>query len=347
MGEEKNQLIEDLSITLSSGMDLISALLSIKSETRSKSFQKIIDRMIDDIKNGSQLWKAISNTTLYPDYAVSLIKIGEESGNLPENLKIVVSEAQKQKSLHSKLISALIYPVLVLFLTLVIGIGIAWFILPKLAQVFSSLKIELPLITKILIAAGLFLGKYGIIVVPLFIFFIISIFYFMFIFKRTKFIGEAVTLKIPVFKTLYKEIEVTRMGYLLGTLLNAGITIIEALDSLSQATTSLTYSKFYRFLQIKIEQGNSVQSSLSLSKDSKKLIPNHIIQMIATSEQSGLLPDTFLKINEIYQEKIDDTTKNLTVLLEPILLVIVWLGVLFVALAVILPIYSLVGGLNQ
>lgn len=347
MGEEKNQLIEDLSITLSSGMDLLSALVSIKLETNSKKLQKIIDRMVDDIKNGSQLWKAISNTALYPDYAVSLIKIGEESGNLPENLKIVVSEAQKQKSLRSKLISALIYPILVLFLTLVIGIGIAWFILPKLAEVFSSLRVEVPLITKVLIAAGLFLGKYGIFVVPLFISVVICAFYLVFIFKRTKFIGEAITLKIPVFKTLYKEIEVTRMGYLLGTLLNAGITIIEALDSLSQATTSLTYSKFYKFLQIKIEQGNSVQLSLSLSKDSKKLIPNHIIQMISASEQSGSLPDTFLKINEIYQEKIDDTTKNLTVLLEPILLVIVWLGVLFVALAVILPIYSLVGGLNQ
>src|SRR3989338_11185948 len=347
MGEEKNQLIEDLSITLSSGMDLISALISIKSESTSKKFQKIIDRMIDDIKNGSQLWKAIDNSKLYPNYAVSLIRIGEESGNLPENLKIVVSEQKKQKSLRSKLISALLYPVLVLFLTLVIGIGIAWFLLPKLAQVFSSLRIELPLITKILIAVGLFLGKYGIVVVPLFIMAMIALFYLVFIFKRTKFIGESITLQTPVFKTLYKEIEVTRMGYLLGTLLNAGITIIEALDSLSQATTSAAYSKFYKFLQIKIEQGNSVLGSFNLSKDARRLFPNHIIQMIGTSEQSGLLPDTFLKINEIYQEKIDDTTKNLTVLLEPILLVIVWLGVLFVALAVILPIYSLIGGINK
>ena len=188
MGEEKNQLIEDLSITLSSGMDLISALISIKSESTSKKFQKIIDRMIDDIKNGSQLWKAIDNSKLYPNYAVSLIRIGEESGNLAENLKIVVSEQQKQKYLRSKLISALLYPVLVLFLTLVIGIGIAWFLLPKLAQVFSSLRIELPLITKILIAVGLFLGKYGIVVVPLFIMAMIALFYLVFIFKEYIFI---------------------------------------------------------------------------------------------------------------------------------------------------------------
>lgn len=347
MEDEKSGLLEDLSITLSSGMDLISALVSIKSENKSKSFRKIIGRMIEDIKNGSQLWKSVSNTKLYPGYVVSLIRIGEESGNLPENLKIVVSQLEKQNTLKSKLITALIYPTLVLSLTLVIGIGIAWFILPKLAKVFSSLKIELPLITKILIGFGLFLGKYGLVFVPLSIGFIAAIVYLLFVYSKTKFISEFLTLKLPVFKKLYQEIEITRMGYLLGTLLNAGITIIEALDSLSQATTSFAYSKFYKYLQIKVEQGNSLQTSFRLSQDSNKLFPGHIIQMISTSEQSGVLPDTFLKINEIYQEKIDDTTKNLAVLLEPILLVIVWLGVLFVAMAVILPIYSLIGGLNK
>lgn len=347
MGEEKEQLIGDLSITLSSGMDLISALISIKEESSSKSFRKLIDSMIDGIKNGSQLWKAIENTKLYPSYVISLIKIGEESGRLPENLKLIVNQLEKQKSLRSKIISALIYPVLVLSLTVVIGTGIAWFILPKLAGVFGSLKIELPLITKILIAVGLFLGKYGIVFVPLLIGFLAFSIYLIFVYSKTKFMGEYVILHLPIFKKLYQEIEVTRMGFLLGTLLNAGITIIEAFESLSQATTSLIYSKFYIFLQSKVAQGNSIQESFNLYKDSKKLIPGHVIQMISTSEQAGLLPDTLLKISEIYQEKIDDTTKNLATLLEPILLIIVWLGVLFVALAVILPIYSLIGGLNK
>lgn len=347
MGDDKSQLLEDLSITLSSGMDLISALFSIKSETSSKSFQKVIDQIIDDIKNGTRLWTAIKNTGIYPDYVVSLIKIGEEAGRLPENLKIVVLEQQKQKSLQSKLVSALLYPILVLFLTLVIGTGISWFLLPKLASVFSSLRLDLPLITKILIAIGLFLGKFGFIFVPFLVGLMVGSFYLLFIFKKTKYVGESLILNLPVFSQLYQEIEITRMGYLLGTLLNSGITIVEALESLSQATTSRLFAKFYNFLEIKVEQGNSLQSSFNQYKDTKKLIPAHIIQMIGTSEQSGLLPDTLLKISEIYQEKIDNTTKNLTVLLEPILLIIVWFGVLFVALAVILPIYSLIGGLNK
>lgn len=347
MGDEKNQLLENLSICLSSGMDVISALASIRTEINSSSLKTKIDIMSRSVQGGAKLWKVLSDSGLYPHFVISLIKIGEESGRLSENLKIALKEQQKQKLLRSKLTSALIYPVFVLFLTLVVGTGIAWFILPSLAKVFGQLDITLPLITKVLIWIGLFLGTYGIIVVPLFIFFIAAFFYFVFVYKGTKFIGEKILFSTPVLYRLYKEMEISRFGFLLGTLLNAGITILGALDSLSEATSSERYAKFYKFLQLKISQGNSLQSSFNLSKDTKKLIPNHVIQMISASEQSGSLPETLLRVDEIYQEKVESTTKNLTVLLEPILLIIVWLGVLFVAIAVILPIYSLIGGLNK
>lgn len=134
---------------------------------------------------------------------------------------------------------------------------------------------------------------------------------------------------------------------MLGTLLSSGIPVIDAFSSLISATTSSIYIKLYQHMHNRVAQGNSFQKSLSLYKDSRKLIPAPIQQMIIVSEQSGNLPETFLKIGQNSEQKIDNTAKNLSVMLEPVLLIIVWLGVLAVALAVILPIYSLIGGLNK
>ena len=344
---EKDYLIENLSLLIASGTDLISALVSIKGEVRSKKAKKTIDELINYIKEGSTLWQAFEKTKLLPDYVISLVKIGEESGKLPENLKIVVINQQKQQALKSKIQSALFYPVFVLSLTLIIGLGIAWFILPKLALVFSSLRLKLPLITQILISIGLFLGKYGIIVVPLIVLLLIATVYLIFINKKSKFIGENILFNLPIFRSLIQSVEISRMGFLLGTLLSAGIPITEAFSSLAQATTSSLYQKLYVHMQQKVTEGNSVEASLKLFKNVHNLIPAPTQQIILSAEQSGKLPDVLLNIGENYDGRTENLTKNLTVMLEPFLLIIVWLGVLFVAIGVILPIYSLIGELNR
>ena len=130
---------------------------------------------------------------------------------------------------------------------------------------------------------------------------------------------------------------------LLGTLLEAGLPITQALDSLAQATEIAQYKKLYLHLRGAVADGNSFQKSFMLFKNINRLIPAPMQQLIVAGEQSGGLPTTLLKIGQLFEAKADLTTKNLTVILEPILLLIVWLGVVAVALAVILPIYSLIG----
>ena len=238
------------------------------------------------------------------------------------------------------------YPVFVLSLTVIIGVGIAWFILPKLATVFAQLKIKLPLITEILINMGTFLGEYGSYVVPAGILVMAVLFFLIFTFSKTKFIGQFILFSSPGIKDLIKEVEVARFGYLLGTLLEAGLPITQALDSLAGATEISPYRKLYLHLRDSVGDGNSIQKSFLAFKHINRLIPAPIQQLVVAGEQSGTLSVSLLKIGQIYETKSDTTTKNLTVILEPILLVIVWLGVVAVALAVILPIYNLIGGFN-
>jgi type II secretory pathway component PulF len=169
----------------------------------------------------------------------------------------------------------------------------------------------------------------------------------VFTYEKTKFIGEAILFSIPGIKTLLMEVEVARFGYLLGTLLEAGLPVTKAIESLAGASEVLRYKKFYVYLRDSVDMGNSFEKSFSLYKDIDALIPQSFQQLIVSGEQSGNLNKTLIKVGQALEAKSDTTTKNLTIIMEPILLVIVWAGVVSVAFAVILPIYSLVGGLNN
>jgi type IV pilus assembly protein PilC len=344
LAKERDYFVENLSMLISNGMPIIGALDAIVEELRIRRMKNIVASIRKDIETGSQVWQALAKTNLFPEYAISLIKLGEASGKFTDNLKVVAIEQEKDRSFKSKLRSAMMYPVFVLSLTVIIGIGIAWFILPKLAAVFSQLKIKLPLITKILIAVGQFLNDYGLYVVPVVILVMATVLFFIFSYSKTKFIGQYILFSTPGLKELLKEVEISRFGYLLGTLLSAGLPINQALDSLSGATEIMRYQKLYAHLRDSVIKGNSFQKSFGTYKNINKLISSPIQQLISIGEQSGSLSATLLKIGQTYEAKSDTTTKNLSIILEPILLVIVWLGVVAVALAVILPIYSLIGG---
>jgi len=347
IGKERDYFVENLAMLAASGMTILSALSGIKKEMRTKRMRKAITDIEEDIISGSPLWRALDSAGLFPAHAVSLIRIGEESGKLSDNLKVVAGQSEKERIFKSKIRSAMMYPLFVLTLTLVVGIGIAWFILPRLAGVFAQLRLDLPLVTKTLIGAGEFLGEHGAIVIPIFLLTLAILIYIIFYFPKTKFIGQSILFHTPGVKRLIKEVEISRFGYLLGTLLEAGLPVVAAIDSLEKATVFPHYRKFYAHLGGSIADGNSFQKSFASYKKSNVLVPATVLQMVSAGEQSGNLSGTLLKIGETFETKTETTTKNLTVILEPILLVIVWLGVVSVALAVILPIYNLIGGLNN
>ncbi len=347
LSKERDQFIENLSMLVLSGMSIVGAIASIIKQTKSPGMKKILERMMLEIESGSPVWKAFDKTGFFKGYTISLIRLGEESGNFAENLKVVALEEEKDRDFKSKVHSALMYPIFVLALTNIVGIGISWFILPKLAKIFFDLKLALPLITKVLIGFGLFLNEYGLIAVPAGVLVIGIVAHIFFFNKKTKFIGEYIIFAIPGIKTLLMEVEVARFGYLLGTLLEAGLPVTKAIDSLAGASEVIRYKKFYLYLRESIDMGNSFQKSFAGYKNIDSLIPQPIQQLIISGEQSGNLNKTLIKVGQVLEAKSDTTTKNLTIIMEPILLVIVWAGVVSVAFAVILPIYSLVGNLNN
>lgn len=345
-GKERTYFIENISLLIASGMGVLEALDAIAGDLRSKKMRRIVASLRERIESGSPFWRALQSANIFADHTMSLVRIGEDSGKLAENLRIIGAQQEKERAFQSKIRSAMLYPVFVLGLTLTVGVGIAWFILPKLSLVFSQLRIELPTVTKFLIAFGTFLGAYGNIVVPLALLALSALIYFVFYFPKTRRVGQTLLFAVPGIKQLIQEVELARFGYLLGTLLQAGLPVTQAIDSLATATVFPHYKKFYLYLSESVEEGNSFEKSFARYRGLRRLLPTPVQQLIITGEKSGRLPETLVRVSQNYEVKNEATTKNLMVILEPILLVIVWVGVVAVALAVILPIYSLIGGLQ-
>lgn len=327
-------------------MPVSAALDSIEKEIKSGRLKKIIAGIAADIDSGSTISAALSKAGVFPQSTISLIKIGEQSGRLAENLKVVALQEQKEREFRSKISSAMMYPAFVFSLTIAVGLSIAWFILPRLATVFASLNAKLPLITVWLIGLGTFLGRYGIYVIPSFVIFCTLLIFFVFVYRKTNFIGQAILFRIPGIAGLLREVELARFGSLLGNLFQAGLPVLDSLQSLAESSALYRYKNLYLYLFEKVKEGNSFQKCFESYKNIRGLIPVPVQQLVISGEQSGNLAGTLIKIGEMYEIKTETTAKNVSVLLEPILLVIVWSGVVAVAVAVILPLYSLIGAIN-
>lgn len=321
-------------------------LASLSETSDSRAFKKAVAQIIQDVDDGVPLWKALDSSGVVTKQTLALVQLGEQSGKLSQNLAVAAQQEEKQRIFHSKLRSALMYPIFVLSLTVVIGLAVAWFLLPRLSETFSQLNVELPLISTIFINFGIFLRDNGIWAVPAILGGGVFLLYIVFAAPKTRAIGQWILYKTPGISRLMYEIETARFGYLLGTLLQAGLSITQSLDLLERATLSRRYKKFYRYLKSSFENGYSLRTSLPKYKKARILLPAAVRQMIIAGERSGSLPDNLMNVGKIYEQKADISTQNLETILEPIMLIVVWLGVMGVAIAVILPIYGLVGGLG-
>lgn len=342
--DEKISVLENISMQVVAGMDIIRAVSAIEEGVGSKQLRRILVELKDDLNAGSPLWQAFERTGLFSEHIMSLIRLGEQSGRLSENLEIIVMQMHKDRVFKSRIRSALMYPVFVLALTVIVGTVISVVVLPQLVKVFEQMDVELPTITVIVLQIGTFLEAYGALVIPGVIIAMILWMYFFFFNKRTRFIGQKMLLMAPGIKTVLVHSEIGRFGYLLGTLIEAGIPIVQALESMAGATSLHEYEKLYRYLAKKVYDGELFRESFSEYKGIKRLVPPAIQQLMIAGEQSGRLSTTLISIGKTFEHKTEQATKNLTIILEPVLLLIIWSGVVLIALSVVLPVYRLIGG---
>lgn len=345
MGKLKSEFIENLAILLNSGLTVVDALKSTQLEIKHKAMKKIVTRIIDEVENGIALWRAMENQQLFSPYALALIRIGEEAGSLSQNMEYLSVQQEKDRSLKSKVQMAMIYPSIVLTLTIVITIGLAWFVLPQLVGVLLSLNADLPLVTRMIIVIADFFQQHGIVAVPLFT---LACFLFVVICKFTPLRGpvQDAIFHIPGIGQMAKYATIARFGVILGSLLKAGIPLVEAIRSLGNVTDIISYRVFYFKLADEIEIGQSFSGAFTSIKSTKKLLPGSVQQLIITGEKSGKIAAMLLRIADIYEKKAQEMAEKLPLILEPMLLLFMGGLVGTIAFAIIVPIYSIVGNIG-
>lgn len=339
--------LENLSTLVSSGYDIFSAVSVISRDTKLPVLRKKLDTAIQLLSDGLPLWKVLLETNIVSENITSLLRVGEESGRLAEHLHVIAQQESRDRMFREKIQSAMMYPLFVCIVMLVVGVGVSWFILPKLAQIFSSLRADLPFSTRMLIGLGKFLNNYGPVVIPSIFILLFASLYIFFFNKKTKHIGFDMMLRIPGLSGVFRDIEISRLGFLMSSLLSVGITVPESLSIVSDSTIFRKYKKAYDELANLLDEGKTFREAFMSSKQASISVPAVVQQLMFAGEESNSLPEVFSKIYSLYESRIEQSTKNLSVLLEPILLVVIAAGVFFVAIAVITPIYSLVGNLQS
>ncbi|MEK7597602.1 MAG: type II secretion system F family protein [Patescibacteria group bacterium] len=326
-----------VAIMLNAGLTLIDALEILKKQTAKLSLVKMIEEIITKIKGGSSFSVALLDyKNIFSKLYISLVKSGEASGKLGEILLRLADNLEKEREFKSKLKGALVYPVIVIVGMFVVMFIMVTFVLPKLLGLYKDFNVELPLSTKILIAISSFSTRFW----PLVLVMIFVAVYFAKKYLATK-AGKSsfdqFILKLPVFGHIVSISALVESTRTLAILISSGISILEALSIVVDATENSVYQQAFLTVSHKVEKGLSLGTAL----EKQEIFPQILVQMSQVGEQTGNLDDTLLRLSKYFEMESEMATKTMTTLIEPTILVVLGVGVGFLVMSVITPIYNL------
>jgi type IV pilus assembly protein PilC len=321
------------------GLSVSRALEVIAKQTRNAAFKKVLDEVIAAIAGGTSIGDAMdAHVKVFPSLMRSMVKAGEKSGNLASSLSIVALQMEKLHTLQRKIRGALMYPAVILSLMVVIGVLMLTYIVPTLTATFRELKITLPLSTRIIIGISDALREHGFLV---FLVAVAGIAAFI-AWSRSaqgKNIIDAAVLKIPVIGELIQEVNAARTARTLSSLLLAGVDVVEAVRITSEVVQNVHYRNVLDTAGEGIKRGELMSTIFSAHP---KLYPVFVSEMMAVGEETGKTGDMLIGVATYYEEDVDQRTKDMSTIIEPVLMVIIGAAVGFFALSMIAPMYSLV-----
>jgi len=341
--QDQIDFTKNLSVLLNGGVSINEAIDTLSIQSKPGALRNILHRIKDRLEKGVSLNGAIAEEgEIFGPVVVSLIRAGEMSGSLADNLNFISGWLQRDYTLRKDINSVLLYPKIVLSATVILGGGLAIFILPKLVPMFTGLHVELPLITQIVLGVSLFIKNYWLMIIAIAFFAWIAI-YLIFRIRAVKYQYHKTLVHFPYIKELVVGYQLALFSQLMGTLLRSGISIDEALNIAYVGTSNLYYQGA---LNVMIERVNKGISLVETMKTYPELYPANSTSVLAVGENTGTLEESFFKVSDFWSKDLASQTKNLPTIIEPILLVIIGLAVGLIALSIIMPIYKLTGNLG-
>lgn len=339
--KDKIIFTEQLGVMIKSGLPLTDALASLANESENKYFAGITRQIIREVEGGAPLSKAISkHPNIFSEIYINLVKSGEKSGNLDLVFSRLTLQLQKDYELTRKIRGALSYPIFVLCALLGVMSIVLIFIIPQLQNIFTDAGVELPLITKTVIGLSLALKNYG-------VFILVGVIGFIFLLSRWRKTNsgrhffDLFFLKIPVIGLLLKKSYMARFCRTFASLISSGLPVLEVIKISGSVIGNSLYEEETTKMVAKVKEGTPISKALKESS----LFPMMIGQLSTVGEKSGSLGEVFDTLANFFDRDVDNITSNLSVMLEPFLIVIMGIGIGAVILSVLQPIYGLVNAI--
>ncbi len=339
---EKVIFSRNLSVMLTAGLPISRALSALSRQTKNKKFQNILSSLLSSIQKGEALSVAMeAYPNIFSSLFIYMVRAGEKSGNLSDSLKLISKQLEGDLTLRRKIRGALMYPLIIVITMLVVGALMLIFVVPTLISVFKDLDVSLPTSTKIIIATSNFLTNNIILAISFVV--IAAIMLFLGIrSKAGKWLIDIISLKIPFFSSLVKKLNSSRTARSLSSLMSAGVEVTEAFNITKDILQNHCYKEVLEQAKSEIQKGSPVAK---VFQSAEKLYPALVGEMIAVGEETGQLSNMLLQIAVFYEEEVSDATKDLTTIIEPVLMIFIGTVVGFFAISMIQPMYSMLGGL--
>lgn len=325
------------SVMISAGVPVVESLRVMVDQTENLYFQKMIIQITADVDGGTVLSDALAKYPKFFSYFfINIVRSGETSGKLDEVLNYLADETEKNYDMNKKFSGAMIYPAFIICALGGVAVMLMVFVIPGLTDVLAESGTELPLATRIVMSVSKFFQDY-------IIFIAIGIAILIFLFRayvkspKGKETTDKILLKLPIVGNLFSKIYLIRFTRSLSTLLKGGVTITKSLEVAGAVAGNTVYKELIRDTLLAINDGHPISSVLEASNEIPKMVP----QMMAIGERTGKLDMVLDKVTDFYSREINNKLDNLSTLLEPIIMVVLGVGVAVMVAAVILPMYTM------
>ncbi len=339
---EKMIFSKNLSVMLSAGLPLSRALAALERQTKNKKLKKVLNAIADNIQKGETLSSSLEqHPDVFSELFVAMVKSGERSGKLPESLNLISQQLERDLTLMRRIRGALMYPLIIVIAMVGIGILMLIYVVPTLLSVFTELNVQLPLSTRVIIFVSNLFIQNGVLM-ALGLLLLAGLIFWGLKTKIGRNLLDIIFIHFPFFSSLVKKLNASRATRTLSSLLSSGVNVMEAFDVAQNVVQNHYYKEVLEKAKAEIQKGSPIAQ---IFIQEENLFPALVGEMVAVGEETGQLPSMLLRLADFYEEELSESTKNLTTIIEPALMILIGAVVGFFAVSMIQPMYSMLGSL--
>jgi type IV pilus assembly protein PilC len=334
-----------LATLIDSGLPLLRSLNVLAKQERDKLMKRTIDKLADSVQSGSTFSDALAlHPKIFNDLYVNMVKAGEVGGVLELVLTRLSEFQEKAARIRNKILSAMVYPIIVMTMAMGILCFLLVFIVPRFEVIFHDLLGDKPLppVTQFVLGASGFMQHHGLILLGLIVA-IVVIYNFVGRTRRGRLLIDNFKLRMPLFGNLNRKTAISRFARTLGTLVTSGVPILQALNITRETAGNAAIARAIARVHDSVKEGESIVQPLEASKQ----FPPMVVSMVDVGEETGKLPEMLLKMADVYDDEVDNAVAALTSMLEPIMIVFLAVIVGTIVLALFTPLISIITGLQE